>query len=190
MYIEPDVFYALFRAVDEGTDFQTHILIDLRIANDLDTLIVEVEGVRLARTSSLLISQYRAVLQEGLGAALEDMGLQLALEEYEDEDEGSLYTGVDLLSEEPLVRAVERDHDILILQGSQLIDILGENPDFLGDDKNSPRVEITIIPDNDGDFWIRPTFSLQTGSHYLEIEGVACRLPWSHIRRKLLQYGA
>lgn len=189
MHLEPDVFYVLFRAVDE-VDFQSHIIIDLRISEDLDTLIAEVEGVRLSRDSCLLISQYKALLQDGLGAALEDMGLHLALEEYEEENEGP-YQGLDLLSSMPLARAVEEDRDVLILRGDQLIELFGEDPDFIIDDKlhpASPRVEITIAPDNDGDFWIRPTFSLASGSTYINIESVGVRLPWSQIRKKLLQY--
>lgn len=187
MIIEPDVAYVLFRAVDDAPDLQTHIVIDARIARSLDQLIVDLEGVRLNNTVGLIISQYRAVVDDGVGGALEDCALQLAIEEFEDEEGNGEFQGIDGFSGTYLRHALQQDSDVLLVQGSDLILLFGKSPDFLEDTNGyGGRVELIVIPDGDGDFWVRPTLELKLDGIYLDLEGTGGRLPWSHIRRRLL----
>lgn len=185
MHIEPDVTYILFRAVDDSPDIQTHIVIDSRIAQSIDNLIVELEGVRLNHTNGLILSQYNAVLDTGIAAAFEDCALQLAIEEYEDENGECL--GVDGFSGQLLKRAVLHDHDILLVSGADLQALFGSSPDFLEDQNGfEGRVEVIIMPDSDADFWVRPILELQLDGIYLSLSSTGGRIPWSHIRRRLL----
>lgn len=184
MHIEPDVAYILFRAVDDAPDIQTHIIIDARVASSIDRLIVDLEGIRLNHTNGLIISQYRAILDSGIGGAVEDCALQMAVEEYEDEN--GEYTGLDGFSGLPLRQAVLQDADILLVQGFELIRLFGKHPDFLEDDQGyGGRVDLTITPTTDGDFWVRPLYELNLEGVYLTLEATGGRLPWSHIRRQL-----
>jgi hypothetical protein len=184
--IDPNTYYALFRAADTGSDLQTHIVIDLRVSKELDQLVSELENVP-EKTSCLLVTQYQVALSSGLGAALDDMALHLALEEFSDDWDGAPYPGSDHYSGMPLQRAVQQDQDLLFVKGSQLEELLGTDPDLIGEDGGEVQVSLKIIPTRDKDFWIRPVFSVSNRATFMEIESTGGRLPWSMVRRRFLE---
>lgn len=192
--IEPDAHYALFKTEEFG-ELQTHIVIDLRISRDLDRLVSSLEAARLPTSTNVVITKFHATLPSDVGSALEDMGLLMALDNYglsDELDEGSEeahpYKGADLFSGADLAGIVEHEmDDVVVLKGSQLLEIFDGDPDLVTDDDDDDEVElgITLIPVN-GDFVIQPVLTVASESVQLDVKSAA-RLPWSEVRRRFLE---